>query len=369
MTIQIIITITLITFVIYYFLKENLENKTTQNQKRTLNEEVEQVLYFKSYLQNNYLFKTLPLPEPQKLISDVLFGNIERLTEKYFTLQDSKATKLALTPMSKHPDGKTQHGISIEFDNNGQIIENSLLNIDGSIELCSKFIYNNKLLVMTKIFDGKETTIIKYIYDNNKRIHKIEKHLESRPDKLIGFDKYQYDNIGNCVLSSGNYSTLTYFNETLLADTEIELSMEGYSLNSKSFYKITNENKLTLLNRVQYKYNQKSYETFYDEQLRMIKKVNYYNGSITNVFQYKYNKESIITNIKTFEQSFLTNETFYDDQGNLIKELIYKRQHKEFVDQITYEYTYDQYNNWIERKEQYSRYHNIILTRREIKYR
>lgn len=376
MTIQIIITLTLITFVLFYFIKDKLENQTAENDKLNFHDEIAQVLESKSFLHNSYIFQSKPLPEPEKLISDVLIGNIEMLIEKYYVIPEQKATKLILNPISTSANEINLHGISIMYDHNGQIIKNSLLNIDGTIEQTSDYLYNNKIMIKSKTHDGKDTTITNYIYDNN-RISKIETHLAAEPNKLIRSDNYRYDNIGNFISRSGystkpynsNYSYITYFNETLMTATEISISMSGYNLNAQNIYKKNGTNKLILLKQVRYDYNKKVYEAFYDEHLRIVKSIKYNNGSIIEISFYEYNTDSIIKNVKTFENDFLSNEIFYDDFGNTIKEIIYHRNGRPSTSQNTYEYIYDQNNNWIERKEKSYLYHHINLTKREIKYK
>ena len=376
MTLQIIITLALITFVIHYFIKGKLDKQITENQKRNLDEEVKEVLNNISHLHNKYIFKTIPLPEPEKLISDVLFGKIEMITENYYIIPGHKDTKTTLIPLSKSPNGINKHGISIIYDDNNQIIKNSFLNIDGTIEQSSDFIYNNKILIKSKTHKGKDTTTTNYFYDNQNRICKIETHLISEPNKIIQSDKYNYDNIGNCISRNGyntksnyDYSIINYFNEKLMTATETSISMKGTNLNTQNIYKTNGTNKLMLIKQVRYIHNKKAYEIFYDEQSRITKSTKYNNDANIEISYYEYNKDSIITNIKTFENDFLSNEMQYDDLGNVLKEIIYHRNTRISPSQNTYEYIYDQNNNWVERKENSYLYNHINLTKREIMYK
>ena len=377
MSIGIIIIAIFILILLYNLLAKNLEENARQAQYKLLHQEVTTFLLYESSIDNTYLLNKIPNPTAENCFPDKLLGKIKFLTEKHFTEIGKNPTNIPQSLASDYDDINTPHCKIVKYNEQDKVIKLTLLNEEGATIMTKTYEYCSKNLISTEYVFEAESTTTKFYYDDYDILLKNERFLTISPNSLFATTKYKYDNLGNCIkVTSQQYKVyinsdaiIYYFNESELKSTWVKILNNHYELIAHNFYKIGDDQKITLNSRIEYENGIKKEVLYFDLYGKVIKKIGFEESETSFTIIYEYNEESIAINTKEYDRkNCLVEEIFCDDKGNKIKVVSHSPFTVPSLRETTFEYIYDIKGNWIERKKKSAFDNQIFITRREILY-
>ncbi|MBD3635962.1 MAG: hypothetical protein HUJ25_01365 [Crocinitomicaceae bacterium] len=239
----------------------------------------------------------------------------------------------------------------------------------GNLEMNSKrvqlFSPDHRLLYEADLYDGKELDEQFFYYDEEGRL--LRDHRIFHQPHESGDFRMKYDDRGNLIEEVNvddldrvlERKTMTYDNQGNMITKKVEfLHKEQGQMIPESYFEYTYaDGKIASKEGWE---NEKEDETVkyayeHGDNQETVSKYNS-SGKITEQWVQKWDdKGRLIQDVHTTYESgspiSKTIDFMYDEFGHIVTETMHKSNSK-LQKQIIFEYTYDEYGNWIERKEQ-----------------